>query len=525
VKERRAVRDALPALLIFAAALAYLASLPRFLGVADESYFLYEAKRIRDGEVMYRDFFQFTTPLASYAMAGLYWAFGTSMSTARIGMAVVNAATAALLYVAARRLGVRSAIAAAVPLAQLALCFSTFPHASWHWFSTFWIAVVVVLTLDGAWAERPRRALAIGVAVGLLTGTQQQKGAAFAAGVALVFALDHVVDRIYGGAAPWRHLVLRLAYCGVGIALVIAPLLAGFAIVSGVEPLYAALVRFPLVNYRQVFSSTWGNLPDRIAGYGQYTLPLVLQWSRVTIALPAAQAVVEIARRRNRARARALSALSVLAVSSALSIAYYPDLIHVAFIAGAFWLCLAAGLEWMCAALPAPSALRWSGRLIGAAVCAGLLMHLVGYSRLLRAQFPLSYESAFGRVAFQAQWEVTFLKEAAKHLHAAHATKAYSYPSLSSVYLLLGVDNPTRYQYFDALVSPAQQQADVLATLERGDAPYVIMYWFPYVRPGDPIVRFIQQHYEEIPIPELQAVAPLPPVVLYARPHPAPADV
>jgi len=64
---RRDAGDAALALLIFAAAWAYLASLPRYLGGADESYFLYEAKRIRDGEVMYRDFFQFTTPLAESA--------------------------------------------------------------------------------------------------------------------------------------------------------------------------------------------------------------------------------------------------------------------------------------------------------------------------------------------------------------------------------------------------------------------------------------------------------------------------
>ena len=519
---RRDAGDAALALLIFAAAWAYLASLPRYLGGADEAYFLYEAKRIRDGEVMYRDFFQFTTPLASYAMAGLYWAFGTSMGTARIGMAAVNAATAVLLYAAARRLGVRQAIAAAVPLAQLALCFSTFPYASWHWFSAFWIALIALLTLDGAWAERPRRALAIGVAVGLLIATQQQKGAAFAIGVGIVFVLDHFIDRVYGIATPWRQLARRLAYFGAGIAVITAPLLAGFAMVSGVEPLYAALVRFPLVSYRHVFRSRWGNLPVSIAGYGEYTLPLVLQWSRLTIALPAAQAAVEIVRRRNRRQARALCALSGLAVSSALSIAYYPDLIHVAFIAAVFWLCLAAGLEWVCAALPAAWS-RWCGRLIGAAACAGLLLHLAAYARLLRTQFPLSYESAFGRVALQAEWEVIFLEQAGKHLRNARATKAYSYPSLSSVYLLLGVDNPTRYQYFDALVSPAQHQADVLAVLEHGDAPYVIMYWFPFVRPRDPIVRFIQQHYEEIPIPELQAVAPLPPVILYARPNPTPA--
>src|SRR5262249_12427070 len=53
------VIDVACALLLFTAVLVYLLLLPRHLQVGDESYFLYEAKRIRDGEVMYRDIFQF----------------------------------------------------------------------------------------------------------------------------------------------------------------------------------------------------------------------------------------------------------------------------------------------------------------------------------------------------------------------------------------------------------------------------------------------------------------------------------
>jgi hypothetical protein len=59
---------------LFVVLVAYLVRLPLGLQMSDESALLYEAKRIRDGEVMYRDFFQFVTPLASYTIAGAYWA-------------------------------------------------------------------------------------------------------------------------------------------------------------------------------------------------------------------------------------------------------------------------------------------------------------------------------------------------------------------------------------------------------------------------------------------------------------------
>src|SRR5262245_16493208 len=98
------------AALILLAIVAYLAYLPRTLGRADESHFLSEAKRIRDGEVMYRDFFQFVTPGASYAMAFLFWAFGTSIDTARIATAVLHGLIGVIIYATCRTLGARRAL-------------------------------------------------------------------------------------------------------------------------------------------------------------------------------------------------------------------------------------------------------------------------------------------------------------------------------------------------------------------------------------------------------------------------------
>ena len=63
----------MPSVLVGAGMILYLRQLPRSLHPADESFFLYEAKRVRDGEVTYRDIFQFVVPLSSYALAALFW--------------------------------------------------------------------------------------------------------------------------------------------------------------------------------------------------------------------------------------------------------------------------------------------------------------------------------------------------------------------------------------------------------------------------------------------------------------------
>ena len=86
----REAQTAVLPLLIFAGTVAYLVAMPRTLGWSDEAYFLYEAKRIAEGEVMYRDIFQFVTPGASYIMALLYLVFGTTITTAHVAKAVVH---------------------------------------------------------------------------------------------------------------------------------------------------------------------------------------------------------------------------------------------------------------------------------------------------------------------------------------------------------------------------------------------------------------------------------------------------
>src|SRR5262245_12332455 len=56
---------------------------PYLLVGLDEGAFIYEGKRILDGDVMYRDFFDLTGPIAQYLLALWYFLLGTSMETVR----------------------------------------------------------------------------------------------------------------------------------------------------------------------------------------------------------------------------------------------------------------------------------------------------------------------------------------------------------------------------------------------------------------------------------------------------------
>ena len=79
-------------LLVAGLSFAYLLTFPLAIGKADESHLLYGAKRILDGEVIYRDFFEIITPLAFYLFAAIYRIAGTTLLAARVGMAIIEAA-------------------------------------------------------------------------------------------------------------------------------------------------------------------------------------------------------------------------------------------------------------------------------------------------------------------------------------------------------------------------------------------------------------------------------------------------
>src|SRR5512145_2769340 len=118
----RSTRDVLLAAGLFVASAAYLGvAWPNNMVGQDEGEILYGAKRVFDGQVMYRDFFDQIGPIAPHVLALAYALFGASMETARASMSVVHGAIAVLIYAIARQLGVRPMLAAVVGLTQIAL--------------------------------------------------------------------------------------------------------------------------------------------------------------------------------------------------------------------------------------------------------------------------------------------------------------------------------------------------------------------------------------------------------------------
>src|SRR5205823_11304496 len=85
-------------IVIAVVAFSYLISYPLVIGRADESHLLYGARRILEGQVIYRDFFESITPLAYYLFAVVYRVAGTTLFVARVVIALIEELGCALLF-------------------------------------------------------------------------------------------------------------------------------------------------------------------------------------------------------------------------------------------------------------------------------------------------------------------------------------------------------------------------------------------------------------------------------------------
>lgn len=511
---------AVAAALCMATAL-YLSAMPHDLGLADESFFLYEAKRVRDGEVLYRDVFEIVAPLSWYVMALLFAVFGTTMETARSAMAALHGLIAAAIFLACRRLGITRGLGVVAAAAHVALCQTVWPYASPHWFATLLTVVLLVVLLTGNWAREPRRALVAGLVSGLLVGVQQQKGLALGAGICMSFVADHLLERWYSGER-WRAVVLRLAHFAAGAILVIVPLFVAFAALAGPEALYEALIRFPLLRYHGTSTapmnrSQWAGLTPLTRTYARHTLPSLLAALPLALLVPFLGAAVAAARRVDRERVRARTVLAVIASFSILSIAYHPDLIHVAFVAPILFIALADTIEAILGKSPLitrlfqrgktePSAKagrswnHWPQHIATALLLAGLTVRLGGNLAGTRGEFPVPYDSAFGRIDLREERDIPALDELRRLLDAVPSREIFAYPGQAFVYLVAGGKNPTRFQFFSPRYNDPAQIKEVLSILAAKKVPYVLSTAVFHEK-GDPIRHYLRDHYERVRLP------------------------
>ena len=489
--------DLVLAALLFGATVLSVAVQPHNLGPADESVYLYEAKRVLEGAVPYRDLFEITTPGWLYLMAFVFRLGGVDIATARLAMAVMHGITAVLIYATCRRLDIRRNLAWPAGLAYLVVCQPAWPIASQHWLGTLLTVLLLLACTDLADAA-PRRGVIAGVVVGLLIGVHQQRGVAVGIGIAVWLIADHLLQSRDATAPRPAALLARLAWVAAGTALVVLPLAIVMIASAGFAPVWQALVIHPLVNYRGAMHATWGEIATLTAPQGTYTFPRLLAYLPAIVAIDLLRLAMLAARRRGGEQARRLLLLIVFCLGSMLSIAYYPDFIHIAFIAPVFFIAIAEAAERAArAVLQRSSALRLAGYLAGAALVLACGLRLRHNLARMRAAYPISRDTAFGRVDFAQPVEAQLYDTVRELIDRAPSRALFCYPIISYLYLMADADNPTRYQFLLSGYTSAAQMQEVVDDLQRRQLPYIVAFTVA-LRPDDPVWAYLRRDYEPL---------------------------
>lgn len=494
----RTRKDWVVALVLFTVTVLYLSSLPPNLAPADEAIHLYESKRILNGEVLYRDVFEMITPGFMYLMALLFRLFGTDYATARIAQAVIHGITGVILYAACRKLEIRRALSAAAALAYLVVSQPAWPVVSQHWLSTLF-SVMVLLTCIDLPRDRARAALLPGLALGLLISVQQQRGAIMAVGVFAWMIVDALLARRPQPREPAAPLTARLACLVAGALLIVVPVTVGIILHAGFQPVWRALVIFPLFDYRGSTHCPWGDVNIMSYRQGTYTFPRVLKYLPLVLPVVAARLGVLTWRQRDAQRASRLALLLVLSLFSMLSIFYFPDFIHIAFIAPVFYAAIAESVEWLLRAVPAPApAMRLAGWAAAVVVLVGASYRLVHNRSRVQAAYPVMRSTAFGRIALPDEVQAELYDRVNELMQSVPSRELYCYPVIAHLYLMTDSHNATPYGFLFRGYSGPDLIQHVVDILSAKRLPYLVVL---YLAPDDPISEYIGQNYEPIDDP------------------------
>lgn len=253
--------------LLLVSALVFLGLAPLSVRLAnvDEGIVLHDAQRLVQGEMIYRDFWQFVAPGAPLLLAALFSLTGVSFAAAKLLLAAGLAAGSYLLArlgsaLAGPRLGLAGA---------LLVAWAAYP--SWFVPNHHWWGVLAGLAAVPLLARGTERAVVgAGAAVGLAALFHQGSGVFLGLG-ALAFLL---LARRWAGRSGLAQGGLRLA---AGAATVWLPVLVWLALRGALPAFFRLVILYPVVGYNPVnLVPPFGQLTSAVEAFVVEPSPLGL---------------------------------------------------------------------------------------------------------------------------------------------------------------------------------------------------------------------------------------------------------
>ena len=212
-----------------------------FFTDGDQSIFLYEAERIFNGDVMYRDFFEFTLPGTQALYASMFAIFGPQYWIVGAVTLVIGVATAWLLLNISEKLIAR-------PLCYLPAIIYIFFGFRWfgldgshRMFSPLFILLAIWLLMRGKTA---RYLILTGSSLALASFFTQQRGFVALAAIILFFLIDNRSRR-----EKWSRFLSEISIISGAFLLSLTIFCLYFAVAAGSDNFFYATFSYPYQYY------------------------------------------------------------------------------------------------------------------------------------------------------------------------------------------------------------------------------------------------------------------------------------
>ena len=229
----------------------------------DGTIFINNALRMLDGEVIYRDFFQLTTPGTELLFFICFRLFGAGVAVYNVIVMLTGLSLAALNVIIARRV-ISGWLSLLPTLLLLTFQFRFERTGSHHWFSMLLVMAALAVMIERRTA---RRLMAAGALCGLAACFTQHRGVLALAGLAAFVVWEQ--RRMKSG---WRALLQAEASLMAAFSCVAITALSYFISQAGLRRFIECTIIFPAKYYSGTY---WMNNP----GVYLSDLPLLAQGS------------------------------------------------------------------------------------------------------------------------------------------------------------------------------------------------------------------------------------------------------
>ena len=236
-------------LILLALAIAILIwTSPKFVKMLDEGMLASTAMKIAGGQVLYRDAFEFWTPISVYLTAGVFSLFGATVLTLRVLAAIILILNTLCVYYLLGHISHREPFRLLGSIVFIGITYS-FVEMNHHWLGMLFLLATLISLTKLVESKSLWWATLSGITASLTFLSVQLEGA-----VAVSLCLLALITWFRGMGSIKIWLTLTLAGLTPALAVIIY-----FGLQGALTELLYSTIAFPLTQYRSV-NGAYSNL-------------------------------------------------------------------------------------------------------------------------------------------------------------------------------------------------------------------------------------------------------------------------